>query len=229
MNYGLLQGARVIESSAFIAAPLAGLALAQLGADVIRVDLPGGGIDYKRLPLSPAGRSLYWTGLNKGKRSLAIDFRRPEGKELVQELVTRADTGQTHGGMLLTNIGTTWLSHALLAAKRPDLISCTIEGNPDGTTAVDYTVNCAAGFPFMTGDATRLDSRVAGEPCIAGLGHGLCLSRCIQHGGGAGAAQRCRARGGTTHCAIGRGLFDVVASGIFHRSGSVEPRPRGDR
>lgn len=155
MNYGLLQGARVIESSAFIAAPLAGLALAQLGADVIRVDLPGGGIDYKRLPLSPAGRSLYWTGLNKGKRSLAIDFRRPEGKELVQELVTRADTGQTHGGMLLTNIGTAWLSHALLAAKRPDLISCTIEGNPDGTTAVDYTVNCAAGFPFMTGNATR--------------------------------------------------------------------------
>lgn len=155
MNYGLLQGARVIESSAFIAAPLAGLALAQFGADVIRVDLPGGGIDYKRLPLSPAGRSLYWTGLNKGKRSMAIDFRRPEGRELVQELVTCADTRSVHGGMLLTNIGTTWLSHALLAERRPDLISCTIEGNPDGTTAVDYTVNCAVGFPFMTGNATR--------------------------------------------------------------------------
>ena len=155
MNYGLLHGARVIESSAFIAAPLAGLALAQFGADVIRVDLPGGGIDYKRMPLSPAGRSLYWTGLNKGKRSLAIDFRRPEGKELVQELVTCTDTHSAHGGILLTNIGTAWLSHALLAKKRADLISCTIEGNPDGSTAVDYTVNCAAGFPFMTGNATR--------------------------------------------------------------------------
>lgn len=155
MNYGLLQGARVIESSAFIAAPLAGLALAQFGADVIRVDLPGGGIDYKRLPLAPGGRSLYWTGLNKGKRSLAIDFRRPEGKELVQELVISADTASANGGMLLTNIGTAWLSHALLAAKRPDLISCTIEGNSDGSTAVDYTVNCATGFPFMTGNATR--------------------------------------------------------------------------
>jgi 2-methylfumaryl-CoA isomerase len=155
MNYDLLQGARVVESSAFIAAPLAGLALAQFGADVIRVDLPGGGIDYQRLPLSPAGRSLYWTGLNKGKRSLAIDFRRPEGRELVRELVTCADTGTSRGGMLLTNIGTAWLSHASLAEKRPDLISCTIEGNADGSTAVDYTVNCAAGFPFMTGPATR--------------------------------------------------------------------------
>lgn len=155
MNYGLLQGARVIESSAFIAAPLAGLALAQFGADVIRIDLPGGGIDYKRLPLSPAGRSLYWTGLNRGKRSLAIDFRRPEGKELVQELVTCADTRAVNGGMLLTNIGTAWLSHTLLSEKRPDLISCTIEGNPDGSTAVDYTVNCATGFPYMTGNATH--------------------------------------------------------------------------
>jgi len=155
MNYDLLQGARVVESSAFIAAPLAGLALAQFGTDVIRVDLPDGGIDYRRLPLAPAGRSLYWTGLNKGKRSLAIDFRRPEGKELLQELVTCPDTPAASGGVLLTNIATSWLSHAVLSAKRRDLISCTIEGNADGSTAVDYTVNCAAGFPFMTGEATR--------------------------------------------------------------------------
>jgi 2-methylfumaryl-CoA isomerase len=154
MNYGLLPGVRIIESSAFIAAPLAGLALAQFGADVIRVDLPGGGIDYARMPLSPAGRSLYWTGLNKGKRSLAIDFRRPEGRELVQALVTCGDTTGGRGGILLTNIGTPWLAHDLLAKRRADLISCTIEGNPDGSNAVDYTVNCATGFPYMTGNAS---------------------------------------------------------------------------
>ena len=39
----------------------------------------GGGIDYGRLPLMPSGRSLYWTGLNKGKRSIAVDLRQPEG------------------------------------------------------------------------------------------------------------------------------------------------------
>ena len=75
MTHSLLTPLRVIESSAFIAAPLAGLTLAQFGADVIRVDLIGGGIDYGRLPLMPGGRSLYWTGLNKGKRSVAIDIR----------------------------------------------------------------------------------------------------------------------------------------------------------
>jgi 2-methylfumaryl-CoA isomerase len=80
MTYPLLRGLRVIESSAFIAAPLAGLTLAQYGADVIRVDMIGGGIDYARLPRMPSGRSLYWTGLNKGKRSVAVDLRRPEGQ-----------------------------------------------------------------------------------------------------------------------------------------------------
>ena len=149
MSYPLIKNLRVIESSAFIAAPLAGLTLAQYGADVIRVDLIGGGIDYGRLPMMPGGRSLYWTGLNKGKRSIAIDIRKPEGRELLRALVVAPGDA---GGVLLTNIGSPWLSHELLAKSRADLISCTISGNPDGSTAVDYTVNAAAGFPAMTGD-----------------------------------------------------------------------------
>ncbi len=139
---------RVVESSAFIAAPLAGLTLAQFGADVIRVEMIGGGIDYGRLPLMPSGRSLYWTGLNKNKRSIAVDLRRAEGRELVQNLVTASGS---NGGILLTNIVTQWLAHGLLAKARPDVITCTIEGNPDGTTAVDYTVNSATGYPMITG------------------------------------------------------------------------------
>ena len=148
MTYRFLDGLRVVESSAFIAAPLAGLALAQFGADVIHVDMIGGGIDYARMPRMDSGRSLYWTALNKGKRSVAIDLRRPEGRELVQALVTAPGPG---AGLLLTNIGTPWLAHALLAARRADLISCTVQGNGDGTTAVDYTVNCATGYPAVTG------------------------------------------------------------------------------
>ncbi|MET3918379.1 2-methylfumaryl-CoA isomerase [Variovorax sp. OAS795] len=148
MNYNLLGGIRVVESSAFIAAPLAGMALAQFGADVIRIDVPGGGIDYRRQPLSPAGRSLYWTGLNKHKRSVAIDVRKPQGRELVRALIAQEGS---NGGVLLTNLGAPWLSHASLAQARPDLISCTIEGNSDGSTAVDYTVNCAVGYPALTG------------------------------------------------------------------------------
>lgn len=148
MNNQLLRGIRVVESSAFIAAPLAGMTLAQSGADVIRIDVPGGGIDYTRQPVMPGGRSLYWTGLNKGKRSFAVDIRLPEGKELVHELITQGDD---EGGVLLSNLSASWLSHETLAALRRDVITCTIEGNPDGSTAVDYTVNCAAGFPAMTG------------------------------------------------------------------------------
>ena len=88
MTYKLLNGVHVIESSAFIAAPLGGLTLAQYGADVIRVEMIGGGIDYLRWPVAPSGRSLYWTGLNKGKRSIAIDLRKPQGRELVAALAT---------------------------------------------------------------------------------------------------------------------------------------------
>lgn len=148
MTYPFLGGLRVIESSAFVAAPLGGLTLAQYGADVIRVDMIGGGIDYGRMPRLPGGRSFYWTALNKGKRSVAIDLRRPEGRELVQALATAPGSD---AGVLLTNIGTPWLAHGVLAAKRADVISCTIEGNGDGSTALDYTVNCAAGYPAITG------------------------------------------------------------------------------
>lgn len=156
MTYPFLNRLRVIESSAFIAAPLAGLTLAQFGADVIRVDMIGGGIDYMRMPRMPQadgkGRSLYWTALNKGKRSIAVDLRMPEGRELVQALATAPGPD---AGVLLTNIGTPWLAHETLAARRADMISCTIQGNGDGSTAVDYTVNCATGYPAVTGGGSR--------------------------------------------------------------------------
>lgn len=152
MTYPFLNRLRVIESSAFIAAPLAGLTLAQYGADVIRVDMIGGGIDYARLPRMPGGRSLYWAGLNKGKRSVAIDLRSPPGRELVQAMATAPGPD---AGVLLTNIGTPWLAHAVLAARRADVISCTIQGNADGSTALDYTVNSASGYPAVTGGGSR--------------------------------------------------------------------------
>ena len=63
MNAGApLEGLTVLEVSSFVAAPLGGLTLAQLGADVIRVDPVGGGADVGRWPLAPSGTSLYWTG-----------------------------------------------------------------------------------------------------------------------------------------------------------------------
>ena len=76
---GILAGLRIVEGSAFIAAPLGGMTLAQLGADVIRFDDIKGGLDNDRWPVTKDGRSIYWAGLNKGKRSIAVSSSRPFG------------------------------------------------------------------------------------------------------------------------------------------------------
>jgi 2-methylfumaryl-CoA isomerase len=149
----ILKGLRVVEGSAFVAVPSGGMTLAQLGADVIRFDVIGGGLDAERWPITREGRSLYWAGLNKGKRSLAVDIRRPEGRALVANLITAPGAD---AGLFLTNLPATgWISYETLKQARPDLIMLTLTGNPDGTTAVDYTVNCGVGFPFMTGPVDK--------------------------------------------------------------------------
>src|SRR5215218_7806407 len=89
----VLEGLRIIEFPAFVAAPLGGLTLAQLGADVIRIDPIGGNMDITRWPLNADGRSLYWASLNRGKRSVEIDVRNAEGKRLVHDLITAPGDG----------------------------------------------------------------------------------------------------------------------------------------
>jgi 2-methylfumaryl-CoA isomerase len=68
-----------VECASFVADPTGGLTLAQLGADVIRIDPVGGASDQHRWPVAPDGESYYWTSLNKGKRSVALDMRSPNG------------------------------------------------------------------------------------------------------------------------------------------------------
>jgi 2-methylfumaryl-CoA isomerase len=150
----LLSGLRVVEGSAFVAAPLGGLTLAQLGADVIRFDTIGGGLDYQRWPVTEEGVSLYWAGLNKGKRSIAIDLSRPEGRELATDLITAP--GEDAGIFLSNFPGHGWLSDERLRERRPDLVYLNIIGNPDESTAVDYTVNAASGIALATGPVGSL-------------------------------------------------------------------------
>jgi 2-methylfumaryl-CoA isomerase len=145
------RGLRVVEGSAFVAAPLGGLTLAQLGADVIRFDTIGGGLDYARWPATDSGVSLYWSGLNKGKRSIAINLSSPEGRELATALITAPGE---NAGLFLSNFPEAgWLADERLRARRPDLVYVNIVGNPDETTAVDYTVNAASGIALATGPA----------------------------------------------------------------------------
>jgi 2-methylfumaryl-CoA isomerase len=144
----ILSGLRVVEVSAFVAAPLAGATLASLGAEVIRVEQLGGGVDARRWPLHD-GRSLFRAGLDRGKRSVALDLRSERGQELVKRLV--AAPGDD-GGILVTNLDSSgWMAYERLLEHRPDLIMVVIGGTPDDRVAVDYTVNAGLGFPWVTG------------------------------------------------------------------------------
>ena len=144
-----LEGLTVLEVSSFIAAPLGGMTLAQLGAEVIRIDPVGGGPDLGRWPLAPSGTSLYWTALNKGKRSVTLNLREAEGRRLFGDLLAASGSG---GGIVLTNAtGQGWLAYSELVRIRPDLIHLQIQGHRDGRAAVDYTVNAETGFPLITG------------------------------------------------------------------------------
>jgi len=149
--YDLLKGLRVVEGSAFVAAPTCGLYLAQFGAEVIRFDNIGGGPDFRRWPLADNGSSLYWEGLNKAKKSVALDLSHPEGREVAQRLATAPGD---EGGLFVTNFPVDgFLAYDRLAKLRADLICLRVMGWADGSQGMDYTINAALGLPQMTGPA----------------------------------------------------------------------------
>jgi 2-methylfumaryl-CoA isomerase len=153
--YDLLKGLRVVEGSAFVAAPTCGLYLAQMGAEVIRFDQIGGGPDFRRWPLAENGSSLYWEGLNKGKKSVALNLSSPEGREIAQRLATAPNTAEGQdAGLFVTNFPVEgFLSYERLKALRKDLVCVRVMGWADGSQGMDYTINAALGLPQMTGPA----------------------------------------------------------------------------
>lgn len=150
-----LTGLEIVECASFVAGPTAGMTLAQLGAAVIRIDPIGGNSDHNRWPLVGGGNgpadadSYYWASLNKGKRSVAVDLRSDEGRELVLALI--AAPGEQRGILVDNVVGRRWMSNAVLVARRPDLIHLRVQGYADGRPAVDYTVNAEMGIPDITG------------------------------------------------------------------------------
>jgi 2-methylfumaryl-CoA isomerase len=149
--YDLLKGLRVVEGSAFVAAPTCGLYLAQMGAEVIRFDAIGGGPDFRRWPLADNGSSLYWEGLNKGKKSIALNLSSLAGREIAQRLATAPGED---AGLFVTNFPADgFLSYEALKKLREDLICVRVMGWADGSQGMDYTINAALGLPQMTGPA----------------------------------------------------------------------------
>lgn len=163
------------------------MTLAQLGADVVRVDPVGGAADYRRWPLTEGGDSIYWAGLNKGKRSLAVDMRSDQGQQLVARLI--ADSG-----VFITNVaGRQWHSYEQLTPRRPDLIHVEISGRADGGTGVDYTVNAAIGFPLVTGPAglaAPVNHVLPAWDVSCGIYAALSVVTALRHRDATGAGQR---------------------------------------
>jgi 2-methylfumaryl-CoA isomerase len=188
----LLADLRIVEFSAFVAAPLGGMTMAQLGAEVIRVDPIGGAIDYNRWPVSGSGASLYWAGLNKAKHSVALALHKPEGRELARAIATAPGAG---GGIVLTNLPPLpGLEYKSLKERRDDAILLRLVGNRDGSAAVDYTVNAASGFPLVTGnsgvgDGAPVNHVLPAWDIAAGLYLATALLAAERHRGRTGAGQ----------------------------------------
>jgi 2-methylfumaryl-CoA isomerase len=140
---------RIVEISSYVASPLSGMTLAQLGADVIRVEPLGGAADRTRWPLAESGTSLYWSGLNKGKRAVEVDLSSERGRRLVGDLIVG---GGHRGGIVISNSERhADLTFGTMRARRTDLIHVLLTGRRDGGNAVDHTVQAATGFPLLTG------------------------------------------------------------------------------
>ncbi|MFG2442726.1 CoA transferase [Nocardia fluminea] len=215
-----LAGLRVVEFASFVAGPSAGMTLAQLGAQVIRIDPLGGGPDYRRWPVSKHnGESLYWNSLNRGKRSVAVDVRSEEGRELVLALATAP--GADAGIVVDNAVGRPWFSYEALAARRSDVIKVHIGGRAGGGPAVDYTVNTEVGVTDLTGPAdsrTPVNHVLPAWDLVAGMTATTALLSALHR----------RERSGEgAHLQIA--LADVALAGVANLGWLSEVRERGDR
>ncbi|QGN54034.1 CaiB/BaiF CoA-transferase family protein [Novosphingobium sp. Gsoil 351] len=167
-----LHGIRVLELARILAGPWCGQLLADLGAEVIKIERPGSGDDTRHwgppFIMSERGENLgaaYYHSANRGKRSVAVDISTPDGKEIVRQLSCGADImieNYKVGG--LAKYG---LDHAALAQLNPRLITCSITGfGQNGPYAhragYDYIAQAMGGLMSMTGEPQR-------EPQKAGI------------------------------------------------------------
>jgi crotonobetainyl-CoA:carnitine CoA-transferase CaiB-like acyl-CoA transferase len=204
---GVLSGLRVLELSHFLAGPYAGMVLADLGADVIKVEDPHH-LDEARAmnPRDERGESYYFMSLNWGKRSVALDLMSPDGKSAIYSLVRSAD-------VVLDNyrpgvMSKLELDHEHLTEVNPRIVTCSLTGF--GETGpysrwpgYDYTIQALAGVMDMAGEPD-------GPPTKAGISY-------VDHSGGITAALAiCAALCDVNRTGEGRhidlGLIDVQVS-----------------
>ena len=220
---GPLSGVRVLDLSRVLAGPWATQTLADLGAEVIKIERPGVGDDTRqwgppfttRADGTP-GDAAYFLCANRGKKSVALDIATPEGAAAVRELAKTCDVVVENfktGG--LRKYG---LDHASLTALNPKLVYCSITGfgqdGPDAHRAgYDYMIQAMGGLMSVTGQA---DGTPGAEPmkvgvAVADLFTGLYASNAIL-----AALLHARATGEGQHIDIA--LFDVQAAMLANQA-----------
>jgi crotonobetainyl-CoA:carnitine CoA-transferase CaiB-like acyl-CoA transferase len=169
-----LAGVRVVDLSRVLAGPYATMTLADLGADVVKVEHPVGGDETRSWgPPFAGGESAYFLSVNRSKRSVALDLKAPEGRELALELCARADVVVENfrpGGA--ARLG---LDYDVVKERRRDVVYCTISGfgarEPSDRAGYDFTVQAESGLMSITGEPDRdpLKVGVALVDVLAGL------------------------------------------------------------
>jgi crotonobetainyl-CoA:carnitine CoA-transferase CaiB-like acyl-CoA transferase len=169
-----LAGVRIVDLSRVLAGPYATMTLADLGADVVKVEHPAGGDETRGWgPPFAGGESAYFLSVNRGKRSVALDLKDPEARDLALELCARADVvieNFRSGGA--ARLG---LDYETVRALRRDIVYCTISGfgsrEPTDRAGYDFTVQAESGLMAITGepDGEPLKVGVAIVDVLAGL------------------------------------------------------------
>jgi formyl-CoA transferase len=161
-----LDGVRVLDLSRILAGPYCSMMLADLGADVVKVERPGGGDPTRTWgPPFVDGESTYFLCANRGKRSICIDLADAEGIELVCTLAERADVVIENflpGGAERLGLG-----YEQLRERRPSLVYCSVAGYPDdgpdaSRPGFDFAIQGEGGVMSITGDP-------AGDPMKVGV------------------------------------------------------------
>ncbi|MGH0037288.1 MAG: CaiB/BaiF CoA transferase family protein [Myxococcota bacterium] len=152
----VLEGIRILDLTRVVAGPFATAVLADLGAEVVKVERPGTGDDYRFGPSPPGETSLSFQNTNRGKRSVTLDVREPEGRELFLRLVERADA-------VVENFRAGWmarrgLSPATLQERNPRCVVASLSGfgatGPRaGQASYDIVAQATGGLMAMTGFA----------------------------------------------------------------------------
>jgi crotonobetainyl-CoA:carnitine CoA-transferase CaiB-like acyl-CoA transferase len=169
---GALADLRVLDCSRVLAGPWAGQILADLGADVIKVERPGTGDDTRHWGppfLRETGEAAYYLCANRGKRSLTVDFSTPEGGDIVRRLAAQSDVFlENHKVGDLARYG---LDYERLRDINPRLVYCSITGFGQsgpyaGRTGYDFAIQALGGLMSVTGER---DDRPGGGPQKVGV------------------------------------------------------------